>query len=129
MSKPAGAIEVLETSYKYQTWEDIEPKQAKEILDYIERLEHKIGELENKQSSGWISVDDRMPNVYQEVLIYIPKGLQVLAAMYACENKEVEFLGGWALKPGYQRYISLESRAVTHWMPLPDAPELPKEQK
>ena len=127
MSKPAGAIEVLEASFKYQTWEDIEPKQAKEILDYIERLEHKIGELENQQSSGWISVDDRMPNIYQEVLIYIPKGSQVLAAMYACENKEVEFIGGWALKPGYERYISLESHAVTHWMPLPDAPELPKE--
>jgi len=127
MSKPAGAIEVLENCFMYQFPKNLEPAQAKSILDYIERLEHKIGELENQQSSDWISVEDRLPNVYQEVLIYIPKGSQVLVAMYASENKEIEFLGGWALKPGYQRYISLESHAVTHWMPLPDTPELQKE--
>jgi len=68
MSKPAGAIEVLEASFKYQIWEDIEPKQAKEILDYIERLEHKIGELENAQLR-WIPASMPCPMINCYIII------------------------------------------------------------
>lgn len=60
VSKPKNAIEVLEASYKYQTWEDIEPKQAKAILDYIEKLEHKIAKLENTQLH-WIPASSLCP--------------------------------------------------------------------
>lgn len=57
----------------------------------------------------WISVEERLPAVHQRVLVY-------------CQSKTIErhitacmYMGG---------YFSRKVRNVTHWMPLPEPPEV-----
>lgn len=58
------------------------------------------------QSAGWTSVKDRVPEIGALCLVY--DGAQMIVARYVRN-------GMW-ITPGM-------SRAVTHWMPLPETPE------
>ena len=65
---------------------------------------------------GWISVEDRLPKLYTEVLIH-PR-----PTAYCCEG-EVDTQGRWSCgeyETGFGHHqIACE---VTHWMPLPPPP-------
>lgn len=62
--------------------------------------------------SAWISVKDRLPDVDENVLAYDSESGCIDMAYYR-ENK-------WVLMDLYE----IEYLHPTHWMPLPDAPEV-----
>lgn len=58
----------------------------------------------------WIPVTERLPDGFHDVLVYVRDHNKVLMGCY---------LGGgvWLVMTG------LQSKAVTHWMPIPEAPQ------
>lgn len=64
-------------------------------------------------SSGWISVKDRLPEDYKEVLAYDSEHKEIVIALYDSEYEEWDY-GAW-----YEG-------AITHWQPLPELPEVKK---
>ncbi|MFA5379011.1 MAG: DUF551 domain-containing protein [Dehalococcoidia bacterium] len=63
--------------------------------------------------SEWISVKDRVPNEYDDVLVYSKEWGCVICATY---------------KPGYGDYKEFAddsqlSHTVDYWMPLPEPPK------
>ena len=62
--------------------------------------------------SGWISVEERLPEIYEVVLIYVDGRMAQAALSY--ENR-------WYCT-GFGTYIH-DSYKVTHWMPLPEPPK------
>jgi hypothetical protein len=72
--------------------------------------EHLLGaDNSSNNSNGWISVKDRLPEVGERVLIYVP------ATDGDCDHWIADFQmqGKWQMF-GYN---------ATHWMPLPKPPE------
>ena len=109
-------------------------KRVKELEAQNAELSGKIGQLEsqnrcfkeNKESCEkrmidlaqrvprWISVEERLPEDYEDVVIIMRDGA---SSWYRVAYREY---GGWSFGGG--RRVNDE---VTHWMPLP---ELPKEE-
>lgn len=59
----------------------------------------------------WISVKDRLPEPFEEVLVYVNfKDLKF-------NDIKISYRGLCGIWSTYDKYI-------THWMPLPDAPEV-----
>lgn len=56
---------------------------------------------------GWISVQDRMPEDSEKVLVYTQSGKNAVAR--------------WSQRQ--ERFVASGNLNVTHWMPLPAAPE------
>lgn len=75
------------------------------------RLAEVVEEYHQKQSQ-WISVEDRLPETYCQVLIYcpqsFPKNCRSLAANYYADNKKF-----------YCDAFESVHDDVTHWMLLP----------
>ena len=63
--------------------------------------------------SDWISVNERLPSMYQDVLVYMPSYEYSNIAI----DRVVELKGA---KMFSRHYIV---SYVTHWMPLPEPPE------
>lgn len=101
-------------------------KQIIDALEYIQQLEHRIGELTGKVAQleaaqqKWISVEDRMPE--REVLAanFAPRtyGYKEYIIGYVSREKCTE-PGKCYAENDYEILYD-----VTHWMPLPDAPEV-----
>lgn len=62
----------------------------------------------------WISVNDRMPNIDQKVLILIDVGENIERGEYLGNGN---FKGNWCERRGKSHCYK-----VTHWMPLPPNP-------
>ena len=62
--------------------------------------------------NDWISVKDRLPEVAESVLV--TDGLQICIAFIQRENKRFTQVNTW--DDGIHE-------SVTHWMPLPEAPD------
>ena len=79
------------------------------LRGYIER-EHR----------NWISVEDRMPNGKSgtEYIVHWVDGRRTTATLYCCS-------GRWFF--GREFESGKRIRTVTHWMPLPEAPAIKKE--
>lgn len=71
-------------------------------LDYLMEIQRLENEL---KKYDWISVKDRMPEQYTDVIVFI-KG-DTIAVDYVDENSDFYYYGEY----------------VTHWMPLPTPPE------
>ena len=73
-------------------------------------------EIENKrlqaQLPAWISVEERLPDVDENVLVYNSESGDMDMAYYNGN--------AWVLQDLYE----IEYLHPTHWMPLPDAPEV-----
>lgn len=98
------------------------------ILHIKEHIEHhKIGEYSHlklkealdmaisvlTQPNEWVSVDERLPPVGKNVLVYV----------YWHEHCGVYM--GWSNNYGWTVFCGIESRPdmqVSHWMPLPAPP-------
>ena len=72
-----------------------------------------MGDVMNK----WISVEDKLPDENQEVLILIPvvNRFNIENGIYRGDGI---WSGAWCTRRGKG-----QSYKVSHWMPLPDAPE------
>ena len=62
----------------------------------------------------WISVEDRLPEVAQYILVYLDFKIQSVMLF----NNLDEFVS-----PHHQNGMSSWSKDVTHWMPLPEPPK------
>lgn len=65
----------------------------------------------------WISVDERLPDVLQEVLAYRGKHIANLMNIYT-------YVGGDMWQDEYGYGCRREHEGITHWMPLPEAPKM-----
>ena len=97
--------------------------QAKEQLqNYISALESENAAL--KERLRWIRTEEKLPEFYAPKLVAKKRAKYPVIMERA---KEVGDLWSWANRTlnhfvGYTDDIS----QVTHWMPLPELPELPK---
>lgn len=84
-----------------------------EYVDLSKRYADEIMALREKQQ--WISVTERLP----------AEGMRVLAATEGVFSGEAYLSceGVWMRSYGVA-WVSLVDMPVTHWMPLPDAPEV-----
>lgn len=80
---------------------------------------HEAIEKWNTRTSGWISVDERLPFSCVSVLAYIGQVNSLSTSRWA----EVVYIdnGKWKSFDGSTTFGDGEQ--VTHWMPLPSAPE------
>lgn len=84
-----------------------------EYVDRCARYAEETMELREKQQ--WVSVTERLP----------AEGMRVLAATEGVFSGEAYLSceGVWMRSYGVA-WVSLVDMPVTHWMPLPDAPEV-----
>lgn len=61
--------------------------------------------------SKWIGVKDRLPDDSERVIAFRPNEADVSAYKYCV-------MWGWSVK------ISIKHRGISHWMPLPEPPEV-----
>ena len=82
-------------------------------MNIIKKCETKEGAAIawNNMESGWISVIDRLPDENEYVLRLWPKGLWPKSGGIACDVGRIY-------------YEVLLCNGVTHWMPLPEPPEV-----
>lgn len=95
-------------------------QQIIDALEYIQQLENQIGELTEKVAqleaaqSKWISVEERLPDAGEKVMIRgVKNGMQIGA-----------FSG--ITRPGKNRRWLWKKNTileVTHWMSLPEPPK------
>ena len=69
-----------------------------------------------RKQSGWISVDERLPDKMQEVLAYRGEFRGGMMNVYTHLGN-----GNWEDDYGYRG--NTEHEGITHWMPLPEAPK------
>lgn len=93
-------IAELETANK------IRSKQVEYLTDTVVKRDKEIDHLRAKQPR-WISVKDRLPNFEQPVLAYSGEELGI----------------GFAYLDGDGKWYG-DCGDVTHWMPLPEPPEV-----
>lgn len=67
---------------------------------------------EPKEDNGWISVEDRLPEPYKELLVFFGVGCYLLAIYRP--------MSGWTCSVDEDDHIS----SVTHWMEIPLPPML-----
>ena len=91
-----------------------------DALDYIQQLEHKIGELTEKVAlleaaqPKWISVEERLPDVGEKVMVCgVKNGMQV--GTFRMITRYGKNRRWW-----WKNDTILE---VTHWMPMPEPPK------
>lgn len=80
-----------------------------------------IERLEELTASPWISVNDRLPEDEQEVLVLANGRPQKnIELINACELATFYAGEGWLL----EAYPEWENPQVTYWMPLPEPPTI-----
>ena len=91
-----------------------------DALDYIQQLENQIGELTEKVAQleaaqpKWISVDERLPEQFVSVLVYMPDE-------YPCPTVHEGYLrpdGKWDAA-----HYTRTPDEVTHWANMPEPPK------
>ena len=91
-----------------------------DALEYIQQLEHHIGELTEKVAQleaaqpKWISVEDRLPEEFLPVIVYMPDE-------YHCQKVREGYL---KLDRYWEAaYYSRKPGEVTYWANLPEPPK------
>lgn len=104
--------------------------------------------VRSNATTGWISVNERLPECGKKVLATYKNEYgkdRTICAMYAerhkiestsnedCDDEYSEELDNYFIKEGWYEVIEnwpdyssvvVHEGVVTHWMPLPDAPEV-----
>lgn len=63
-----------------------------------------------RKQSGWISVEERLPESFETVLVFCDTGVR----KFQCVSEMIE--------PNGKRWSAVCGFRVTHWMPLPEPP-------
>ena len=82
--------------------------------DIFEQTYELMEDLKGSKSTrlnGWISVKDRLPEDYKEVLAYDSEHKEIVIAFYDSESEEWTY-GNWY------------DGEITHWQPLPELLEV-----
>lgn len=95
----------MDVAYWMAKYDRLREKYGELNCDYAAALD-KINELEDR----WISVDDRLPENRNDVLVVISLGIMFVAWYDSFYNNE------WM-------YDGVTLHNVTYWMPLPQPPE------
>ena len=100
-------------------WPDSRYTILREALDMaISALRQQ--DAADKDVGKWISVKDRLPDYMGEVLVIVSgKPHENITLDGAYEIAEYDPVEGWIL----EMWPEWCSGVVTHWMPLPEAPE------
>ena len=107
--------EAIKHIITYAYYDDDIPLQVATALDMAISALRAQQEQESKPTNGWISVQDRLPEVGGYVVCIAARNpFSRLMPMVARIEKN-----GW-VNPITEQYIS----EVTHWMPMPLAPEV-----
>ena len=85
--------------------------EEEELARKIMQMHSRIAELEADRR--WIPVSERLPKENAPVLV-----LTVLGGMF------VDFIHGKSVVTGNPDFYELDVEDVTHWMPLPQLPEV-----
>ena len=100
------------------------------VGDLINRsaIQHTLAALEKKPAQQWISVKERLPALYEVVLV--SKGPYFRLASLAREQNEAADIGEYKVWHEIDQYRLQDSftgclawNGITHWMPLPTAPK------
>ena len=105
-----------------------------DALEYIQQLEHQIGELTEKVAQleaaqpKWISVEERLPEPNTTVLLIAHGWESQLVYIGKLEKVESEksWLTGLVSKASewtVYGFSYLHEPIVTHWMPIPQMPK------
>lgn len=87
-------------------------KLFKDVREYIKQLEARV--------PRWISVEERMPEVDCNVLVYATGEYDSVVAITSLTNKLHGFnITGW--RDPWMCFF--HDYAITHWMPLPNSPK------
>lgn len=103
------AIEILRNVDEPTPWCDFVRVSVERALELLK--EPTVG--------GWVSVEDRMPEIRHAVLVYTPHYKNIWAAsMHEDKNWYIWSPGGGVLlDPDWYG-------PITHWRPMPSAPEV-----
>lgn len=82
-------------------------KECQAVYEYKKQLIAEEHYKAAHNGSGWISVEERLPNEDDEVLIYSSYYHRIRVGAHL---------------PSYIKYCNNSDR-ITHWMPIPEAPK------
>ena len=100
---------------------------SEDVFKYIQQLEDHIRDI-TKMVPRWISVEERLPEKDQEVLL-IAHGWESQSMYIGClhnEEAETSWLTGITSKESewsISGWSYLRAPEVTHWMPMPEPPK------
>jgi hypothetical protein len=88
------------------------------ILKSMKFEERGIGDME------WISVEKRLPEPYEKVLVYEKYMDDIPVTAYLSKNKIwVPYDEHFSVYGDGEIMNCFEQKNITHWMPLPDPPK------
>ena len=96
------------------------------IIRWIEKVDRLIPILmeqkslaEKQATSNWISVEERLPKIYQTVLVY-RENISAHGGYMTLEYIVPDF----GKPTQWKNDLNTWKSKVTHWMPLPEPPEV-----
>jgi hypothetical protein len=99
-----------------------------DTYDCTQALSEDALDLLKEQDSGWISVNDRLPELNQDVLVYAVGKIDGFIEKHAIEicNRFIQRI--FPSSPGQEMWSSPyqyfhTDYEITHWMPLPEPPK------
>ncbi|MGY6772007.1 DUF551 domain-containing protein [Gallibacterium sp. ZY190522] len=110
---------LIEQGLVFKTKEEAEAM-AKALLNY--KVEYKDGSCEetNKNNSGWIDINEKLPPFETEVLGRCIVDNEELIIIVSRESQDGEY---WFSPVNFSGVCEDETVEVTHWQPLPELPQ------
>lgn len=117
--------EDFKLSVKLKVVRKLSPEECQVLIDFINNPKHEtvepVTDFERFKGEGWISVEDRLPEVGEEVNVLTTKRkVTSLSRFIPYEGSEEYY---WDNRYPGKGNTHL-SRAVVKWQPLPKPPEI-----
>lgn len=113
--------------YQYEGLTNTETCKEDLLYDAAEEFERLYSRIPSKKSSAWIPVTERLPDFHEEVLIYAIGKEDGFSPVVAISEiyifRLLPFSNGTIEWRDPCDFFS-KNYEVTHWMPLPNAPEV-----
>ena len=95
---------------------DFQNSQCARLLAKVNDLEKQLHE----SKSEWISVEDKLPNPLENVLVYSP--MDVFPYLITSGFCGITGSGTYWYCGGHGK-VNIKDNVITHWMPLPEPPK------